>query len=101
MEDVRVLRCYTAPGEAFSSEEEMKAHYRTELHRFNLKRKVAGLAPLTRAQYEVGAAARGRRRPVRHDRRCVPLQDWPPPRPSRRSARLAPLARLRPLRRSS
>lgn len=52
MEDVRVLRCYTAPGEAFSSEEEMKAHYRTELHRFNLKRKVAGLAPLTRAQYE-------------------------------------------------
>jgi len=49
----KVFKCYTAPGETFSSEEDMKEHYRTELHRFNLKRKVAGLAPLSRALFEV------------------------------------------------
>ena len=55
MEEVtedKAFRCYTAPGETFATEAEMKAHYHTELHRFNLKRKVAGLAPLTRAQFE-------------------------------------------------
>ena len=41
----RTFTCYTAPGVAFGSEEEMKAHYQTEGHRYNLKRKVAGLAP--------------------------------------------------------
>ena len=43
----RTFTCYTAPGQVFYSEEEMKEHYRTDLHRYNLKRKVAGLAPLT------------------------------------------------------
>jgi pre-60S factor REI1 len=53
----KVLRCYTAPGETFANEDEMKEHYRTELHRFNLKRKVTGLAPLSRAQFEVRASS--------------------------------------------
>eukprot|EP00965_Chrysotila_dentata_P250555 6209519-Pleurochrysis_carterae.AAC.1 len=34
--------CYTAPGETFLSEADLKAHYRSELHRFNLKRKACG-----------------------------------------------------------
>eukprot|EP00967_Tisochrysis_lutea_P054660 scaffold68448_cov29-Tisochrysis_lutea.AAC.1 len=50
---VRVLRCYTAPGQTFSNEDEVKQHYRSELHKLNLKRKVAGLAPLTQHQFEV------------------------------------------------
>ena len=44
--------CYTAPGVTFANEEEMKEHYRSEWHRQNLKRKVAGLAPLTREAFE-------------------------------------------------
>jgi pre-60S factor REI1 len=32
--------------------EEQRAHYRTEWHRHNLKRKVAGLASVTREQFE-------------------------------------------------
>ena len=77
MEEVtedKAFRCYTAPGETFATEAEMKAHYHTELHRFNLKRKVAGLAPLTRAQFEARAAASARRVS------CVPLcsRELPP-----------------------
>ena len=48
----RTFTCYTAPGEVFESEEEMKEHYRSEWHRQNLKRKVAGLPPLTREAFE-------------------------------------------------
>ena len=44
--------CYTAPGVTFANEEEMKEHYRSEWHRQNLKRKVAGLGPLSRDAFE-------------------------------------------------
>jgi len=50
--------CYTAPGETFLSEADLKAHYRSELHRFNLKRKVAGLPPLPRETFEEREARR-------------------------------------------
>ena len=53
--------CYTAPGAVFASEEEMKEHYRSEWHRYNLKRKVAGLAPLPREAFEERAAREGER----------------------------------------
>ena len=46
------LTCYTAPGVAFETEEAMKEHYRSEWHRHNLKRKVAGLPPLGRDAFE-------------------------------------------------
>ena len=42
----RTFNCYTAPGEVFHSEEEMKDHYRSEWHRYNLKRKVQLLTAL-------------------------------------------------------
>lgn len=34
------LTCATAPQTHFGSVEELKAHYRTDWHRYNLKRKV-------------------------------------------------------------
>ena len=37
------LTCHTAPGVAFGTMEELKEHYRSDWHRYNLKRKVAGL----------------------------------------------------------
>ena len=46
------LTCHTAPGRTFGSMEEMKAHYKTDWHRYNLKRKVAGLPPLPKEQFE-------------------------------------------------
>ena len=79
----RTFTCYTAPGVAFGSEEEMKAHYQTEWHRYNLKRKVAGLAPLTRELYlqraareqekDAAAAAKvgGGRKQAREERRAM------------------------------
>eukprot|EP00966_Prymnesium_polylepis_P009148 210787-Prymnesium_polylepis.2 len=55
----RTFNCYTAPGVTFHSEEEMKEHYHSEWHRHNLKRKVAGLAPLTREAFEERVAREG------------------------------------------
>jgi len=57
----RTFTCYTAPGVSFASEEEMKDHYRGEWHRYNLKRKVAGLAPLSREAFEERSAREGER----------------------------------------
>ena len=54
------LTCYTAPGVVFEDETAMKEHYKSEWHRHNLKRKVAGLPPLGYEAYEErtgGAAA--------------------------------------------
>ena len=34
------LTCHTAPGVAFTTMDELKAHYRSDWHRYNLKRKV-------------------------------------------------------------
>jgi hypothetical protein len=41
----------------FASEAELKEHYRSEWHRHNLKRKVAGLAPIGKQDYESRLAA--------------------------------------------
>mmetsp|Transcript_35355 Transcript_35355/g.56435 ORF Transcript_35355/g.56435 Transcript_35355/m.56435 type:complete len:357 (-) Transcript_35355:2476-3546(-) len=46
------LRCYTAPGVVFGSREELHAHYKSEWHRYNLKRKVAHLPPIPLAMFE-------------------------------------------------
>eukprot|EP00959_Pyramimonas_sp_CCMP1952_P152254 3185476-Pyramimonas_sp.AAC.2 len=35
------LTCNTAPGMTFTTMEELKAHYKTDWHRYNLKRKVS------------------------------------------------------------
>mmetsp|Transcript_19870 Transcript_19870/g.58652 ORF Transcript_19870/g.58652 Transcript_19870/m.58652 type:complete len:401 (+) Transcript_19870:56-1258(+) len=51
------LTAYTAPGVVFKSDDELKAHYRTEWHRHNLKRKVANLKPLTLEAFEARQAA--------------------------------------------
>ena len=61
---VRTFTCYTAPGVVFASEEEMKEHYRSDWHRYNLKRKVAGLAPLPLVVYEERAAREAAAAPV-------------------------------------
>ena len=52
----RMFTCYTAPGCVFESEEEMKDHYRSEWHRQNLRRKVAGLPPLSKEAHEAKMA---------------------------------------------
>lgn len=43
---------------AFSSLGEVKAHYKTELHVYNLKRKTAGIAPVSEAAFLRRKAAR-------------------------------------------
>ena len=60
-EGERTFTCYTAPGVVFASEEELKDHYRSDWHRYNLKRKVAGLAPLPYATFEERAARESER----------------------------------------
>lgn len=35
----------------FSSADEQRTHYKTDFHRFNLKRKIAQLAPITMEQF--------------------------------------------------
>ncbi len=42
-----IIRCSTAPGKIFKSREELHEHYQSDLHRYNLRRKAAGLAPIT------------------------------------------------------
>ncbi len=46
----RVLTCFTCRL-VFGDSEKMRDHYKTDLHRFNLKRKVAGLPPVQEALY--------------------------------------------------
>jgi len=41
------IRCSTAPGKIFKSRDELHEHYQSDLHRYNLRRKAAGLAPIT------------------------------------------------------
>lgn len=41
------LSCYTAPGKLFTDREELLAHYKTEWHAYNLKRKVKNLSPIS------------------------------------------------------
>ena len=74
------LTCYTAPGVVFEDETAMKEHYKSEWHRHNLKRKVAGLPPLGYEAYEErtgGAAAAGGAAPPGHG--STSLGGGPPP----------------------
>ncbi|KAL4857721.1 Cytoplasmic 60S subunit biogenesis factor REI1 1 [Chlorella vulgaris] len=49
------LYCSTA-GTYFNSKEDLEDHYRSDFHRYNLKRKIAGMPPVTREWYEVRKA---------------------------------------------
>jgi len=56
------LSCHTAPGVVFTSMDDLKEHYRSDWHRYNLKRKVAGLPVVGKELFErvmvqAGAAA--------------------------------------------
>lgn len=61
------LTCHTAPGVAFTTMDELKAHYRSDWHRYNLKRKVAGLPVVGEALFQrvmqqaAGAAGEAKR----------------------------------------
>lgn len=46
-QDAPLLVCYTAPGVQFASPQALREHYKTDWHRYNLKRKVAGLPPIS------------------------------------------------------
>ncbi|KAI7838285.1 hypothetical protein COHA_007855 [Chlorella ohadii] len=49
------LYCSTA-GAYFDNKDELTEHYRSDFHRYNLKRKIAGLPPVTREWYEARKA---------------------------------------------
>ena len=46
------LTCATAPGVVFTDMDELKEHYRSDWHRYNLKRKVAGLPVVGQELFE-------------------------------------------------
>ncbi|EEH57006.1 uncharacterized protein MICPUCDRAFT_47346 [Micromonas pusilla CCMP1545] len=46
------LTCNTAPGVTFLDMDELKEHYRSDWHRYNLKRKVAGLPVVGKELFE-------------------------------------------------
>merc|ERR1712159_517507 len=46
------LQASTATGKNFNDRDELKNHYHSDYHRYNLKRKVAGLPMLTQEQFE-------------------------------------------------
>jgi pre-60S factor REI1 len=46
------LTCHTAPGVVFTSMDELKEHYRSDWHRYNLKRKVALLPTVGKELFE-------------------------------------------------
>lgn len=50
------LYCSTS-NMTFESEEALREHYKSDWHRYNLKRKVAGLAPVTQEWFETRRAA--------------------------------------------
>ena len=47
--------CSTS-GTAFATKEALNEHYRSDFHRYNLKRKVSGLPPVTREWFEARKA---------------------------------------------
>ena len=53
---VESFTCHTAPGVVFTSRADLGEHYRSDWHRYNLKRKVAGLPPLP-SNYETHVCA--------------------------------------------
>ena len=46
------LTCHTAPGVEFTTMYDLKEHYRSDWHRYNLKRKVAGLPVVGKELFE-------------------------------------------------
>mmetsp|Transcript_17649 Transcript_17649/g.31118 ORF Transcript_17649/g.31118 Transcript_17649/m.31118 type:complete len:375 (+) Transcript_17649:128-1252(+) len=46
------LKCWTAPGVLFETREELHEHYKSEWHKYNLKRKVAALQPVPLVMFE-------------------------------------------------
>ena len=52
-----VYSCLTAPGVEFATKAEFTAHYKSEWHRYNLKRKTAQLPMLSEADFEARRAA--------------------------------------------
>ena len=46
------LTCTTAPGVVFPDRAALLAHYKTDWHRYNLKRKSAHMAPIRKEMYE-------------------------------------------------
>jgi hypothetical protein len=46
------LRCATAPNTLFQTREELNLHYKSEWHRYNLRRRAAGLGPITNDVFE-------------------------------------------------
>jgi pre-60S factor REI1 len=51
------VTCFTAPEVTFNDRESLQDHYKSDWHRYNLKRKVAGLPPLPKDQFEARKAA--------------------------------------------
>jgi len=52
---LNVFTCVTC-GLCFESSDGQKAHFRTDLHRFNLKRKTVGLPPVSQEAYDASRA---------------------------------------------
>ena len=46
------FQCATAPNMVFNSREELHQHYKSEWHRYNLRRRAAGLAPITKDVFD-------------------------------------------------
>jgi pre-60S factor REI1 len=57
MADILELTSTTAPGKLFDSREALAAHYQTAWHKYNLKRRSAGLPALPEADFEARWAA--------------------------------------------
>eukprot|EP00538_Stauroneis_constricta_P004537 CAMPEP_0119553504 /NCGR_PEP_ID=MMETSP1352-20130426/6242_1 /TAXON_ID=265584 /ORGANISM="Stauroneis constricta, Strain CCMP1120" /LENGTH=465 /DNA_ID=CAMNT_0007599931 /DNA_START=30 /DNA_END=1427 /DNA_ORIENTATION=- len=52
MSEAQRLASTTAPGKVFSSRSELADHYKSEWHKYNLKRREAGLAMLEEADFQ-------------------------------------------------
>ena len=52
-----MLTSTTAPGKTFTSRSELANHYKSDWHRYNLKRKEAGLTLLTEKEFQARLAA--------------------------------------------
>ena len=62
------LVCYTAPGKVFASRSELLEHYKSDWHRYNLKRKVAELPPLAFETFSAIQARAEQRMSSKHSR---------------------------------
>ena len=63
------LSCYTAPGVIFESPLALREHYKTDWHRYNLKRKVSGLPPISATSFQ-------KRREAAAKFRCLVVYYW-------------------------